>query len=416
MTQVASPADITAVSNIIKKVYVSDTIHSQINDDTMLLSEIERTTEYHDAVGDKAVGFLKTGRNVGTSARSLNGGTLGAPGHQQTNKWELDYAANYVTVKILGTTIAKMKTARQAATKAVTLEVEGAIDDLKKELQRQLYADGTALMANFAANTTTATLLLNAATTPQAIAGNDVIQKGWAQPGMYVDIGTTASQAAVVADAKIVSVTDSDTAPSITIDSAVTTTTSHYLSKAGNRSGTTSYEMNGLDSVIASSGAFANLTDGTWVAADVNTVTAGTSLSRSHMQRAYRKVRMYSGKPNMILTSFEHQEDYYNLLQTQVRFASDSNLASGKVDGPTFNGIPVTGDADCPRGRMYFLDTKELFFATAGDIAWQNVNTGGDVLAWSQTEDAFVARAAFYANLGTNKRRGFSAIRGLNIN
>lgn len=413
MTQTASPADITAVSNILKKVYVSDEIHSQINDDTMLLSDIERTTEYHDAVGDKAVGFVKTGRNVGSSARSLNGGTLGAAGHQKTNKWELDYAANYITVKILGATIAKMKTARQAATRAVTLEVEGAILDKKKDIQRQLYSDGTALIARFAANSSTDTLLLYAATTADAIASNDAIVNGWLQVDQYLDIGTTADSDAIAADAKILDVTESDSAPSIQIDSSVTTTTSHYASTAGNRLNTTSYEMNGLASVV-STGAFAGLTDDTWNAADVNSV--GTTLSRAHMQRAYRKIRKYSGKPNRILTSFEHQEDYYNLLQTQVRFSGDSNLAAGKVDGPTFNNIPVVGDADCPRGVMYFLDTRELFLATAGDLQWQNVNTGGDVLAWSQTEDAFVARAAMYANLGTNRRRSFSKITGLTVN
>src|SRR4051794_3419225 len=119
MAQTASPADINAVSNILKKVYTSDTIQSQLNDDALLYSQLEKTTDY--VVGDKAIGFVKTGRNANVSSRSLNGGTLGAADHQKTNQWSLDYAATYIQIKLLGTTIAKMATARQAATRAITL-------------------------------------------------------------------------------------------------------------------------------------------------------------------------------------------------------------------------------------------------------------------------------------------------------
>lgn len=414
MAQSASPADITAVSKILKEVYVSDNIVSQLNDDTMLLSEIEKTTEYADSVGSKAVGFVKNGRNVGTSARSLTGGTLGAAGHQQENRWELDYKANYVQIKILGGTIAKMSTARQAAVRAITNEVEGAILDLKKELQRQLYGTGDALIAQFGANTTTATLSFNA-----PLAANDAIVRGWLTEGMYVDIGTTASQNAVVGDAKITAVAQSDTTPTITIDSSVTTTTSHYVSKAGNRSGTTSYELNGLGNLVNTGNVFAAIdpaNDRTWQAADVNDLGGSTALSRAAMQRAWRAVRQQGKAPNRIITSLEHQEDYYNLLQSQVRFAGDTNLASGKVDGPTFNQVPVTADPDCPRQVMYFLNTKDLFYVSEGDIAWQNVNTGGDVLAWSQGEDAFVAMARCYWNLGTERRRSHAKIKGIKVN
>lgn len=414
MAQTASPADITAVSKILKEVYVSDNIVSQINDDTMTLSEIQRTTEYHDAVGDKAIGFLKNGRNVGTSARSLSGGTLGAAGHQKTNRWELDYAANYVTVKILGPTIAKMKTARQAATRAVTSEVEGAILDIKKELQRQLFSDGSALMLQFTTNNTTATLSF--ASTQTAF---DAIVRGWVMEDMYIDIGTTADSDAVKADAKITAVDDTPSAPTITIDSSVSTTSSHYLSKAGNRLNATSYEMNGLRNLVNTGNQFAAIdpsSDRTWEAADVNDLAGTTSLSRAHMQRSWRKIAQHGKRPDRIRTCLEHQEDYYNLLQTQVRFAGDSTLASGKVDGPTFNGVPVVADPDCPTGLMFFLNSKDLFMVSAGDVAWQNVNTGGDVLAWSQTEDAFVARAACYWNLGTERRRSHALIKGIKVN
>lgn len=417
MAQTASPADITAVQDLLKEVYPNDQVVSQMYEDALLLSQIEQTTEYHDAVGDKAIGFVKVGRNVGTSARSLNGGTLGAAGHQQVDRWELDYAANYLQLKILGTTIAKMKTARQAAVREVDFEVTEGINDLKKEVQRQLYGNGDALLAQAATTTASASVAL----VPWDNASNfgdgwDQIKKGNIQVGEYLDIGTTADEDAVVADAKVVSVTESASAPVVTIDSAVTTTTAHYLSKADNRSGTTSYEMNGLRNLVSDTGTFAGINSSTvplWKSYVYD--AAGANLSRAMMQTAWRRNAQKGSRASLILTSLEQQEAYYNLLQSQVRFSGDSNLGSGKVDGPTFNNMAVVADPDCPSGDMFFLDKRSMFIVSAGDIAWQNTTSGGDILDWVQGEDAFAARAAFYANIGTTKRAAHARIKNLNV-
>lgn len=425
MAQTASPADITAVSNILKKVYTSDEIHSQLNDDALLYSQLLKTTEYHDAVGDKAVVFTKIGRNTGTSSRSLNGGTLGAAGHQQTQKLEYDYTASYIQCKILGTTVAKMQTARQSAIRAIDLEVNGALTDLKKDLQRQLYLAGDSVIATCGTTSSSTTLNLSTSVTGTntVINNNDAIQNGWltgsSSEPLYVDIGTKAAPTTVGGDIQVTGYSDSDTAPTLTLGTSVSTTANtHFVFKAGNAAASSvSYESNGLANLVASSGSVGGLatsSEPTWASKVID--AAGTTLSRSHMQQAFRAARKWGGKPNLILTSFNHQEDYYNLLQSQVRFASDSNLASGEVDGPLFNKIPVSADADCPRGVMYFLDKSSLFMVSAGDIAWQNVNTGGDVLAWVQGEDSFVARAAAYTNLATNRRRSNAKVVNLTVN
>ena len=428
MAQTASPADITAVSNILKEVYPSDEIVSQLNDDALLYSQIQRTKEYHNAAGNEAVLFTKVGRNTGTSSRSLNGGTLGAAGHQRTKKLVYDYTAHYIQLKILGTTIAKMSTARQAAIQTIDLEVNGALTDIKKDRQRQIYSDGTGKIATCGTTTTSTTVNLYTGVTttgglPVVYNNNDAIRNGWlggdtTEP-MYVDIGTLASPTAVGGDILVTGATDSDTAPTLTVSAAISTTANtHFVFKAGNTAASSvSYESNGLEGLVNDSGTVGGLatsTEASWAAAKV-VDAAGASLSRSHMQQAYRAVRRY-GKPDFILTSFEHQEDYYNLLQSQVRFAGDANLASGKVDGPKFNDRPVSADADCPRGRMYFLDKSHLFMVSAGDIDWQNMNTGGDKLVWVQGEDSYVAMAKVYENLGTDKRRAHAKIKNLAVN
>lgn len=425
MAQTASPADITAVTNILKKVYPSDEIESQLQDDALTYSQIQKTKDYHDAVGDKAVMFTKVGRNIGTSARSLNGGTLGAAGHQRTQKLEYDYTANYITIKILGTTIAKMATARQSAIRAIDLEVSGALLDLKKDLQRQIFLAGDGKIATCGTTTASTTVNLSTAVTATTtvINNNDAIQNGWLDSGEYIDIGTLAAPTTILdgtsTGVTISSLTDSDTAPAIVLSSGAISTTAntHFVFKSGNvAASSVSYEMNGLGNIVESSGTVGGLstaTEATWASP---VVTASASLARSHMQSAYRQSRKFGGKPNFIVTSLNHQEDYYNLLQSQVRFPDDSSLASGQVDGPMFNKIPVSADPDCPRGVMYFLEKEKLFNFSAGDINWQNTTTGGDVLAWVQTEDSFVARAAVYGNIGTDRRRSHSKIKLLTVN
>lgn len=425
MAQTASPADVTAVTNILKKVYPSDEIESQLQDDALTYSQIQKTTDYHDAVGDKAVMFTKVGRNVSPSARSLNGGTLGAAGHQRTQKLEYDYTANYITIKLLGTTIAKMSTARQAAIRAIDLEVNGAILDLKKDLQRQIFLAGDGKIATCGTTSSSTTVNLSTAVTATTtvLNNNDAIQNGWLDVGMYVDIGTLAAPTTVLdgtsTGVTISAVSDSDTAPTITLSSGAISTTAntHFIFRSGNvAASSVSYEMNGLGNVVLDSGSVGSLstaTEATWAS---QVVDASATLARSHMQSAYRKSRKFGGKPNFIVTSLNHQEDYYNLLQSQVRFASDTSLASGDVDGPLFNKLPVSADPDCPRGVMYFLEKEKLFMFSAGDIAWQNVTTGGDVLAWSQTEDAFVARAAVYQQFGTDRRRSHAKIKNITVN
>lgn len=397
MAQTAQPADITAVQAMLKEVYVGDKLQEQVVNDRVALSIVEKTTDYTDAVGDKAIGFIRTQGNVRSSSRSLNGGTLGAPGRQVRKRWEYDYTAHYLQIKILGTTIAKMRTARQSAVREVDDEVTNGVEDLKDDLQRQLYSNGDALIAQAAASGPSTTVTLN------ATSGATAIEKGWLTENMYVDLGTTADEDVVVADALISAVNQAT--PSITIDTAVTTTTSHYVSRADNRSGTTSYEMNGLQNLTSDSSVFGALDPATTPLWKGNRVAVSGALSQAKMQDAWIAARKKGAKPDLILTSFEHQRDYYNLLQSQVRFAGDKGLGSGHIEGPDFNGISVVADQDCPDGVMYFLSRRHLMMFTAsGGIQWQNVNTGGDILAWVQDEDAFQARAAFYGQFGTDRR------------
>ena len=81
-----------------------------------------------------------------------------------------------------------------------------------------------------------------------------------------------------------------------------------------------------------------------------------------------------------------------------MRFITESGtqgkLESGKVSGLEMNNKPLKGDPGIPPGKIEYLNAKDLSMFSAGKTTWQNTTTGGDILAWVQDEDAFVARAA----------------------
>ena len=85
-------------------------------------------------------------------------------------------------------------------------------------------------------------------------------------------------------------------------------------------------------------------------------------------------------------------------------------MLSTDVEKVQFNNLGLKADPDCLPYRIYMIQKGALQMYSAGDIAWQNQTTGGDVLAWRQDYDAFVARAAKYCDTGTNRRASFALL------
>jgi hypothetical protein len=188
----------------------------------------------------------------------------------------------------------------------------------------------------------------------------------------------------------------------------VTALATHQISLAGNRSaGGVSNEMTGIEGIVDDVSALGGLTPASapyWKA--IKDFNAGTprALSIPLMNNVWRKIKQRGGRTEVLLSDLVQQQKYYELLQPQVRFAGDTRLGAGNVEGPNFNNVQVIGDPDCLPNRIYFLNKGSIQLYSGGKIAWQNQTTGGDVLAWRQDYDAFVGRAAKYGQVGTNRR------------
>ena len=346
----------------------------------------------------------------GSSPSSFPSGTvtaLNAANYQRVDRAEYTVSGHADQVEIELGAYNEAAGGDTAAIDEMVLEIQGKVSDLKHDIERQFYSNGDALIAQCTTTSGSATInLLNTGY------GYDALLREWLVPGEVIDIGTTASEAAVVADAVITDVSVDATTPTITINSAVTTSSSHYVSIANARAGTTSYESPGLRNITATTGALGGLNpatagEGFWKGGPGQTET---TLSLPGLLTMVRGIKQKNGpKRLMLITSLKQEQAFYELLQNQVRFTTDK-VEAGNVEKAVFGGAEIWADPNCPDREAYVIDPNVLAIVTGAKIKaprWAS-EIGGDAstagLIWRQGYNSFVDGLFFPCSLATRKR------------
>jgi hypothetical protein len=410
-TPVADAADIAAVQDVLKEVYVSDDLESQMYEDTILLDWIEDVTEYTDSNGLKASVPMRTGRSGGISARAI-GEELGVADHQKVGKVSYQYTNQYLQVKVEGPVVARMKHDRASCVREIDFEISNGLEDLQRDWTRQLYGTGDGVVVSgLAAAGASATIAIPAAQ-------QYVLERGWLYEGQKVDIGTDANPVLDTGGNKVIGV--DDVAGTITLANATAVTAASKISLYGNRNADGDQrELNGFGNMFSDSVALGDKDPATskyWKAIVEDNGGAGRALSVDLLMTVIRKLRQKGKYPDRAVCDLIQEQKYYQLLQPQVRFAGDAKLAAGDTSGLVLGKIKsgLVGDPDCPPGKVHIFHGKAVQMYSAGPVAWQNQTTGGDILAWSQGYDAFVARAAKYFQVGSNRRASLAVLGDLN--
>jgi hypothetical protein len=393
-------ATLTTLNPALQRIWTQERLESQLYQETPFLSKIEKTKRY--SIGELARVPLHVSRNGGYTPLPDGGGTLNTAGNQGTAKAEYTYTHHHQPIALQGDVIDQTSNKSLSIANAVNLEVEGALTDLKRNLQRQLFLNGDALIAR-AKTSDTNDVDLN-------YSGVEAIERGWIYEGQQVDVGTTASETAIVDGSTITAVADD----SFTVAAGNQTGegTTHYVSHKNARSATTSYEMNGLRNIVSTSATLGGLNPSTatyWKAA--NNDTTSQALTLDLMLQQDQKIHQQTGKKaDFLLTGLKQQRKFYNLLQQQVRFGGDNSIGAGNVDGPSWNGMKIFVDPDCWDGDMYFGQLKHLFIVAIDKPYWQNKVTGGEILVWDQGTDSYVSKLTYRMQLATNRRDAFARL------
>jgi hypothetical protein len=278
-------------------------------------------------------------------------------------------------------------------------ELDGIRNDLRRDVGRQVYGDGTAVIGATGVTSASTTVVLGAS-------GLEALRKGQLYIGQFIDIGTLANPVSVASNREITDYSLSG-AGSITISgAAVTTATTDriFLQGAANAS-SVSKEITGLQAMVTP--------DGTGTVGGINSAAAGKgywknlfdssggALTKDHLTKAFNQVNIAGGNVSLMIGSFGMQRALFNLLQSQVQYIEPLNLKGG-FKALEYMQQPFVADRDAPFGKIYLLD--ERFIKVFSNRDWHFLDEDGHVLKWVSGFDAWEAVLARYMNLGLTRR------------
>jgi hypothetical protein len=393
-------AIIQTVSSLLKDVYLPPVVE-QLNNEVELLSRLEKVKDFQ-MVGNQVVVPLHTNRSGGIGSRTESGGNpprLPDAGNQTWARAVYDLTYHYGRIQVSGAAMAKTKAQVGSFLDVLKSEMDFLKNDLRKDLARQVWgpSDGNTTGGNgrivtCGSTSSSSTVVLNSA---------EPLRKGHLYVGMRVDIGTAGSPTSLINGEAITAVNVAT--PSITVTTAITTTTSNFVCRAGNAGN----EINNLQTVIADA---ANTFGGINAASagneywDNNRDLTATTLSLDRLQQMWNTIRVKGNKtPSILLTTPAGQRIYYNLLQSQVRYTEPLKIKSGyDKEALAFNNSVLIDDVDARFGRVYFVDTDHIKNFSNEDWHW--LAEDGDVLKWVTNYDAWEAGIATYFQLGVDRR------------
>jgi hypothetical protein len=396
-------ATMAAFDAILKEVY-GPRIENQLQNEVVAAKRLERTSEgVVETVGGKYVDFpIRVGRNTGIGNRKENE-ALPTAGSQQYAEVHVPLTYAYATWRVTGQLIELAEKNYQAFSSALDEEMEGVKTDAMKDYNRQIYGNGTGLLASVTAdgaNTVTV----------------DNIQ--YLEIGMTIDIRTRSTGASVAAARNITAI--NETTKVVTYDGAdVAATANEGLYRVDNFASGTSRELSGFDVIDSDTLILHGLDPAVqpkWKATVKNNPAgAGTlrPLSEGIMIETADAVRTKGGKTTVIFGGLGVRRAYFNLLVQQRRYTDTKEFAGG-FQGLAFNygtEIPMVEDVDAKPNKMYFQDEKKMKIFRNREWHWGD--TDGTVIKWVSGYDAWTGFLKQYSELGTTQRNAQAVLNDL---
>jgi hypothetical protein len=401
----------TTVADAVLKVGYGD-IHEQLDSYTVALNLMSKGSKNITAGNKEAQFAVHTRRNWGIGARG-EGEDLPAAGQNKDARATVYLRYQYGRIEGTGQVFAQVKTNAQAFVDWMDREVKGIIETLKRDLNRQLYGDGTGTLALLTASATAATTLTVDSTL-------------WFEEDQTIDVLTAASlgnptPTSAMVSGTLLTITAIDpVASTITVSGGTVTGavgSAVVLASAIGSTRTTNWkkEWEGLGSIVSTTSTLHNINPSTeprWKAGYVeNSVGTLAEVDLTHLAQG---IHQKGTKITDILTTYGVVNAYWNTLQGLRRYDGSDKLKGG-VTTPVFQSlfgdIPITMDWACPKGTLYGVNREDWFLNQIDDWKWID-ETGS---RWQQVpnKDALSATVKKYANVGVYRRNSFGKLTGI---
>jgi len=403
------------LSSVLKEVWTATELAKQFYNQFPLLDRLEKTDRY--TIGNQASVPIQTQRAGATTTLGAAGGTLNPISRQSVAKGTYTLTYNWAEIGLEFGAINQSQGEANSVVEAKILEVQGAIDDMRKDVTRQAFYNGDAIIGTVDA--TAAATTINGRTGTTTI--SQAITRGYLRPDQKVTIATSGNPDTVKSSQQIVTVNAAGNsgAGSFTVGSNVTNANDDLVYIFGARSGTAAGGVNdmlGLRSIYGST----STTPGgiaasqPWLPAQVDTTTTAMTLDLplSLQQNVFQQSGSF---PTDAVTGIKQLTNLYKLLQNQVRFSGDI-VSAGNVMKLNWNGINLEAYPDCLDNEFYFVDYSNLLVCTGAykEPAWaSDVEGSNRGSMWSQGTTQFVDGLVYALGLAVRRRNTGAAAIGL---
>jgi hypothetical protein len=407
------------MATVIKDIWTDDQLQKQFEDKNSPLSRLEAVRGVQ--IGTQAQVPIFPGRAGSYTSVGAAGGALNPATGQPVNQALYTLPYSWFQIELETSALAQAGSNAQSIISAKDLEIQGAVENTRHQISRQIVTNGDGIVAACGATTTSTTVTLTPKASEGAAYGYSALARGWlpAGPttGQFVDIGTTADTDALATGVQVTGVNPSPTAPTITISGgAISTTAGTHFVYIANPNSTTAAnpELNGLRQIVGT-GAFGGLNPATaglefWQASSRDTSTTTFSLNMAlGLQRGIMQNGGDLGSME-VWTSYAQQTNFYALLQQKVQFVGEQNMQAGDITKPTWNGLTIRAYPDILDSDWFMLNVPDLIKVTgnitrptwASDLAGHSDAKSG--MPWRQGFTSFVDAVVYPIQLGARRR------------
>jgi len=417
---------------------------STIGERRVLMSRLQRDAGKTDVSGRHArLPINIRGTNaIGARADADGGPTLPTPQNQTFVESQIGYAFNYGTIQVTHPVMQASKNDRGAFVKAMSAEMDGIRRDLKNDINRQLWGDGTGVVA----------------IKTIADAGDDntfKVQNGhYLKVGMRVQVldtgGALDTDANNLATGYTISSVGSKGADGTVIEienpssggELGTANTDKFV-----RFGSLNNEIDGLQKIVNNTDSlqginrtagnypewaakvFGDASDSGAAPVDMNgSNDVGPNLIDDSILEAQAE---NDAETSIMLTTPTQFRRIGRTLTANRRYATDMELEGG-FTAINWAGIPIVWDIDCPtscsfinygdtysraaddQDSIFGLDESHLAIYQLAD--WDFDDTDGNIMHRVDGKAAYKATLFWYANLGTTDGSKHFRIDGLKNN
>ena len=288
-------------------------------------------------------------------------------------------------------------------------EIKGLKRDLSRDLNRQIYGNGSGTLG-------VVKTAVGAPTVSDEIEFDSV---HWIEPDMVVALlagNDLVDGTPTVKYASLTVLAVDEATNVVTFDTAISVAVSDIIVRSSNTANSFNKELTGLGKIVGAGDSLHGIdgaTTSVWNSTVKTLGSVGTpgTLTELNLINLVQDVDKKGGDVDVFLASPGVYNAYWNLLQGMRQFVNGAALTGGQRSF-TFEalGKPIkfVSDYAAPKGTLYALSSKEIVINRKKDWSWMD----RDGSMWSRVADtdAYEARLYQYSEIGTYRRNAHAKL------